>query len=210
MRFRNWVVLLSLVVASCSSAPPTGPDAAKALIEESATAMGGWANIDLIKSQEIITGGQDWEAMQSSDPKADPLQMDVFGQWIVVDLEKKRMRFAHDGKRSYPQPGPIKFIEVIDGDVGMLQTAAADGKEMNERLHPSRLAARLRDMNRLPIRLLKVAKAAPDLTRAADVTVDKKTYHVLQYKDSGLPVELHIDSFNKLPARVIYTEDDPI
>src|SRR5215813_13689561 len=97
MRLRNWVVLLSLVVASCSSAPPTGADAAKALIEESATAMGGWANIDLIKSQEIITGGQDWEAMQASDPKADPLQMDVFGQWIVVDLEKKRMRFAHDG-----------------------------------------------------------------------------------------------------------------
>jgi glyoxylase-like metal-dependent hydrolase (beta-lactamase superfamily II) len=32
----------------------------------------------------------------------------------------------------------------------------------------------------------------------------------LKYKDSGLAAELHLDSFNKLPARVIYTEDDPI
>ena len=27
---------------------------------------------------------------------------------------------------------------------------------------------------------------------------------------SGQPVELQLDSFNKLPLRVIYTEDDPI
>src|SRR4051812_48211556 len=91
MRFRGWFVLLSFLAAACSSTPPTGPDAAKALIEESATAMGGWANIDAVKSQEIVTGGQDWEAMQSLDPKADPLQMDVFGQWILVDLQKNRM-----------------------------------------------------------------------------------------------------------------------
>jgi len=104
----------------------------------------------------------------------------------------------------------VKFVEVIDGDVGMLQSTGPDDKITTERLHPSRFATRLRDINRLPIRVLKVAKAAPDLSRAADVTVDKKTYHVLNYRDSGLAAALYIDSFNNLPERVTYTEDDPI
>ncbi len=205
-----WMVFLGWLVSCSPAAPPTGPDAAKAVIEESATAMGGWANIDAVKGQEILTGGGDWEPMQAKAPTADPLQVDIFGQTILIDLEKNRVKVTNDGKRSYPAPGPVKFTEILTPEAAMLQTTAADGKVTSERLHPSRLATRLRDMNRLPIRVLKVAKAAPELTRAADVTVGKKTYHVLKYKDSGLAVELHIDTFNKLPARVIYTEDDPI
>jgi glyoxylase-like metal-dependent hydrolase (beta-lactamase superfamily II) len=211
MRYPLFVLcVVTTIMVSCSSAPPTGPEAARALIEESAVAMGGWTNIDAITSQEILTAGVDWEPMQSLDPKADPLQVDQFGQSILIDLEKNRVRFAHDGLRSYPTPGPVKFVEVIDGDAAMLQTATPDGKITNERLHPSRLATRIRDMNRLPIKVLKVAQAAPELTRVADVTVDNKTYRVVKYKDFGLPVELQFDGFNNLPARVIYTEDDPI
>jgi len=197
-------------LASCSAPPATGPEAAKAVIEEAAASMGGWTNIESVKVQEILTGGGHWEPMQAVEPKADPLVVDYFGQRLLVDLEKKRMRLTHDGKRSYPQPGPVKFTEVIDGDVAMLETTSADGKLTTERLHPSRFAARMRDFNRLPIQVLKVAKAAPDLTREADVTIEKKAFHVLKYKDGGSPVELHIEVFNKLPARVIYTEDDPI
>ena len=81
---------------------------------------------------------------------------------------------------------------------------------MRERLHPSRMATRLRDLRRLPIRLLYTAKNAPDLTRVADMAQGKTTAHVIRYKDGNLPVEVHFDSFNKLPLRVIYTEDDPI
>src|SRR5215831_18038371 len=108
-------VLILGVFASCSSAPPTGPEAAKALIEQSATAMGGWNNIDSIKSQEILTGGDDWEPMQSLEPTGDARMVDHFGQAILIDLQNNRVRVAHDGLRSYPQPGPVKFVEVIDG-----------------------------------------------------------------------------------------------
>ena len=213
MRFEKRLLalgLLTFLISCAPAAPPTGPDAAKALIEQSATAMGGWANIDAVKSQEMLTGGADWEPMQSIDPKADPVQTDLFGITILADLEKNRFRVTSDGKRTYPTPVAVKFTEVITPEASMLMSTGADGKVTSERLHPSRMASRLRDMNRLPIRLLKVAKAAPGLTREADVNVDKKTFHVLKYKDSGLDVELQIDSFNNLPVRVIYTEDDPI
>src|SRR5436190_7928241 len=119
------MVFVVTILASCSSAPPTGPDAGKALIEESATAMGGWDNINAIKTQEILTGGADWEPMQSVEPKGEPRMVDNFGQSIVVDLQANKMRLAHDGKRTYPVPGPVKFIEIIDGNTGMLQTLSA-------------------------------------------------------------------------------------
>jgi glyoxylase-like metal-dependent hydrolase (beta-lactamase superfamily II) len=120
------------------------------------------------------------------------------------------MKLVFDAVRTYPAPAPVRFTEVIDKEVGMLQTTDAAGNVLSERLHPSRYATRMRDLNRLPLRVLYVAKNGQELTRAEDVTVDGKTFHVLRYRDAGAPVELHLDSFNKLPARVIYSEDDPI
>jgi glyoxylase-like metal-dependent hydrolase (beta-lactamase superfamily II) len=211
LRSRLLVSLFLLAcAASCSPAPETGPDAAQALIDMSAESMGGWAAMDAIRTQEILTGGGDWEPMQAIEPGGEPRQLNTFGQTLLVDFDSGRMKLTFDALRTYPAPAPVKFTEVIDNEVGMLQTTDAAGATVSERLHPSRYATRLRDLNRLPLRVLYVAKNAPGLTRSEDVNVDSKTYQVLKYTDSGLPVELHIDSFNMLPARVVYTEDDPI
>src|SRR5215471_15242268 len=96
------VLALLLVLSACSSAPPTGPAAARALIDESAAAMGGWAMLDSIKSQEIITGGNDVEPMQALAPTGDPRLINNFGQTILVDYEKNRMRLSFDAIREYP------------------------------------------------------------------------------------------------------------
>ena len=210
MKSRRLSLLVLFLSVSCSSPPPTGPDAGRALLEEAAASMGGWAALDAVKSQEIRTGGVDWEPGQSVDPKGEPRQVNTFGQIVLADYDKKRMRLTFDALRTYPTPAPIKFVEVIDGDLGMLEGTSADGKPLSERLHPSRLAARLRDYNRLPVRLLYTAKGATDLARADDTTAGNKATHVLKYTDNGIAVELHLDSFNKLPIRVIYKEDDPI
>jgi glyoxylase-like metal-dependent hydrolase (beta-lactamase superfamily II) len=208
--FAILLAAILLLLSGCSSAPPTGPEAARALIDESATAIGGWAVLDAVKSQEMITAGGDWEPMQAVKPDGEPRIVNKFGQTLLIDFEKKRMRLVFDALRQYPAPGPVKFTEVIDGEVAMLQTTDAQGKVTSERLHPSRYAARVRDLNRLPIRLLYVARNAPDLTRVADRIEGRDTLHILRYKDGSSDVEVHINSFNKLPVRVIYTEDDPI
>lgn len=204
------LIMGAAAFAACSSEPPTGREAGRALLEEAATSMGGWAALDAVKSQEIRTGGSDWEPGQAVEPAGEPRQVNTFGQVVVADYEKRRIRLTFDALRTYPTSAPIKFVEVIDGDIGMLEAAGADGKPLNERLHPSRFAARLRDFNRLPLRLLYTAKAASDLARDKDLTTGNMTAHVLKYTDSGAPVELHLDSFNKLATRVIYKEDDPI
>src|SRR5437879_3867698 len=201
---------LLMLLSACSSAPPTGPAAAKILIDESATAMGGWTVLDSIKSQQVITGGTDVEPMQAVDPAGPPRVINQFGQDVIVDFEKNRMHLAFDAIREYPSRQPVKFAEVIEGDAGMLETPQADGKTTRERMHPSRYATRLRDMRRMPLRLLYTAKNSADLTREPDKIDGKVTINVLRFKDGSQPVELQLASFNKLTLRVIYTEDDPI
>ena len=190
------------ITAACAS-PPTGPEAGRLLLDQTAAAMGGWSALGQIKSQEIQTSGTDWEPLQAIDPTAEPRQINSFDQTLLVDFDRKRIRLMFDATRTYPTVAPVKFVEVIDGNDGML---AND----NERLHPSRLATRLRDYNRLPVRILYTARDAGDLTRSEDQTVAGATVEVLKYTDSGLPVELHIDAETMLPVRVVYMEDDPI
>src|SRR5438094_1626924 len=204
------LLALLMLLSGCSAATPTGPEAARALIDESAAAMGGWTALDAVKSQEILTGGGDWEPMQAVEPTGEARAINTFGQSLVADFEKNRYRLTFDAIRVYPNRSPVKFAEVIDGDAGMLESLEANGKVVRERLHPTRLAARLRDLRRLPIRLLHTAKNAPELTLLEDKADGKTTLHILHYTDGNQPVELQLDSFNKLPMRVIYTEDDPI
>src|SRR5215467_8153930 len=191
------VLALLMMLSACSSAPPAGPAAAKSLIDESAAAMGGWAALDAVKSQEIVTGGTDVEPLQAMDPSGQPPRLiNNFGQTITADFEKNRMRLSFDAVREYPAKNPLKFVEVIDGDAGMLETPQANGKTMQERMHPSRFATRRRDLRRMPIRILYTAKNAPDVTREPDKSDGKTTINVIPFKDAGQAVELQLDSFN--------------
>ena len=120
MKFQFYMAgCLAILLAACS-APQTGPEAGRALVDVSAASMGGWAALDAIKSQEILTGGADWEPLQALAPAADARQMNTFGQTTLVDYEKKRLRITFDAVRVYPSTAPVKFTEVIDGDVGLL------------------------------------------------------------------------------------------
>ncbi|HET9943395.1 MAG TPA: MBL fold metallo-hydrolase [Terriglobia bacterium] len=191
LRVAAWLVLT--IVAGCAS-PARAPEDALQVLDKAAAAMGGWDTLNRITRQEIQSSGVDWEPLQTSEPTAEPRQINSFKQAILVDYRKHRLRLTFDAARTYPTAAPVKFVEVIDGDTGMLESN-------KERLHPSRLATRLRDYNRMPIRLLQVAKNASDLRVEGGI---------LKYTDSGLPVQLQFDSQTGLPLRVIYMEDDPI
>ena len=67
------VLGLLMLLSACAPMSPTGPDAARALIDESAAAMGGWAALDAVKSFEIITAGGDLEPLQAG-PDARPIR----------------------------------------------------------------------------------------------------------------------------------------
>src|SRR5262249_13101206 len=138
------------------------------LVDLAAASMGGWAALDGIKAQEIVTAGADWEPLQSLAPDAESRQMNTFKQTTLIDYENQRVRITFNAVRVYPSTQPVKFTEVIDGDAGMLQSPDANNKTVSERLHPSRRETRLRDFRRSPVRLLYTAKNASDLRRGED------------------------------------------
>src|SRR5690348_15781504 len=90
------VVAFLLLLSACSSAQPTGPAAARELIEESAAAMGGCAAMDAVKVQQVITAGRDLEPMQGVKPEGEPRVINRYSQGIIADFENKRMRVTFD------------------------------------------------------------------------------------------------------------------
>ncbi len=211
MRFM-WILTVVVgmtLLDGCASEPAVGPEAAQTLLDEVAESIGGWDTLSAIERQEFITQGNDFDPHQAPEPGA-VLQFNGFGQTTMIDYGGPSIRIEFDAERTYPGPAPVVFTEVIDGDAGALLGVDDEGELTARRMQGSRVAARLRDYNRLPRQLPFVARGASDLTRAEDRTVDGQTYEVLQYTDGNNPVEILVDPFTKLPTSVIYTETDPL
>jgi glyoxylase-like metal-dependent hydrolase (beta-lactamase superfamily II) len=205
-----WTCVLTIaMLAGCAEEPAQGPEAGRALLDEVADSMGGWEALSAIERQEFITQGNDFAPLQAPEPGV-VLQSNGFGQTTLIDYNGPAVRVEFDAERTYPGPAPVVFTEVIEGDVGALLGADEEGNPTARRMQGSRVAARLRDFNRLPRQLPFTARDAADLTRSEDRVIDGQTYRVLHYTDGANPVEVLVDSFTSLPARVIYTETDPL
>ncbi len=194
--------------AACASEPALGPEAAQALLDEVAESMGGWDTLSAIERQEFVTQGNDFSPLQATEPGA-VLQANGFGQSTLIDYNGPSIRVEFDAERTPPATGSIVFTESIDGDIGAL-LVEVDGEPTPTRMQGSRVAARLREYKRTPRQLPFTARNATDLTRAEDRVVDGQNYEVLQYTDGANPVEILVDPFSSLPARVIYTETEPL
>jgi glyoxylase-like metal-dependent hydrolase (beta-lactamase superfamily II) len=206
-----YLVALSMSVVSivgCSGAQTGEPGAQRAL-DDAAEAMGGWDALRAVRAQRLASDGSDWEPMQAVQP-GETRQINTFSETVTVDFERKAARIAFSAQRVYPAPSRLTFTEVIDGPDGALEQTSAAGVASLNRLHPSRYASRLRDLNRMPVRVLTTASQSAELNRVADQTIDGVTYQIVTYTDAGQTVELHINGSTHLPARVAYMEDDPL
>lgn len=203
------VLSITLALTGGCSAPQTGEPGARRALDDAAAALGGWEALRAVQAQRITREGSSWEPMQGIQP-GETRQVNSFSETVTVDFERSAIRIAFDGQRMYPASGPLSFTEIVDGQNGALEQADAAGVVSPARLHPSRHATRLRDLNRMPVRVLTTASQATGLNRTPDRTIDGVTYQIVTYEDAGQAVELHIDGSTHLPARVAYLEDDPL
>lgn len=95
-------------------------------------------------------------------------QINTFSEAVTVDFERNAVRIALDGQRAYPAPGRLAFTDIIDGQNGALEQADAAGGTSSGPFNPSRHATRLRDVNRMPIRVLATASESAALDRLPD------------------------------------------
>jgi hypothetical protein len=137
-----------------------------------------------VQVQRIDSEGTSWEPMQGLQP-GETRQVNSFSETVTVDFGRRALRIGFNGQRTYPASGPLTFTEIVDGQNGTLEQADAAGVVSPVRLHPSRHATRLRDLNRMPARVLATASESPGLDRRPDRTIDGVTYQIVTYRTRG-------------------------
>jgi glyoxylase-like metal-dependent hydrolase (beta-lactamase superfamily II) len=183
---------------------------AKALLDEAAKAMGGTQALRSLKNEVVESEGKQFEHAQAKRPGGPGRQTTEFRYTLTRDLSQPRLRLEWDARILYPRDDSLRYVEIIDGSVGLLQEGGSGAGGKQSRLHPARLASRLREEKRVPAKIILVALGQKSLKRLPDAALDGNSYRVLAFQESGDEFRIYLDSKTKLPARVDILEDDPL
>lgn len=179
---------------------------AKASAESAAQAIGGLPALRALRNQVIESEGKQFNTTFGLRVGEPARETSVFRYTLTRDLSQARMKLEWDGK-SLSRNEVVQWVEVIDGQVGLLQ-GGAGGKQ--NRLHPARLATRLREEKRAPAKILLIALAQKNLRRMADAELDGKKHQVLSFKENGDEFRIYLEAKTKLPSQVEILEIDPL
>jgi glyoxylase-like metal-dependent hydrolase (beta-lactamase superfamily II) len=185
-------------------------DEPRAILEQTAQTMGGLKKLYALKNQVVESEGQQFEPEQALRAGGQPRHVADFRYRLTRDITKPRLRLEWDGRTFYPRGSPVRYIEIIDGNVGMLQEGGAAGTSKQSRLHPSRLASRLREEQRTAATIILTALRQKSLKRYPDAKLDGKPQRVLAFREKGEEFRLYLDPRTKLPTQVEILEDDTI
>lgn len=183
---------------------------AKALLQETARAMGGLNALRSLKTQVVESQGQQFEPEQALRPGGQPRRVADFHYTLTRDLTKPRLRIEWDGKTFYPRETPLRYIEVIDGELGLLEESALGGGSRRTRLHPARLASRLREEQRAAVKIVLTGLEQKNLKRLPDTQLEGRPHRALAFQEGGDEFRLYLDAQTKLPGQVEILEDDTI
>ncbi|HEY2922421.1 MAG TPA: MBL fold metallo-hydrolase [Candidatus Binatia bacterium] len=181
---------------------------AKALLDQSAAAMGGIAALRGITNQIVESEGKQFDSSSTPQPLGATRQISTFRYTLTRDLTQPRLRLEWDGRNSARNEN-VRFVEVIDRDVGLLQEG--DPKTAKQgKLHPGRLATRMREEKRSAINLLRIAATGKSAQRLPDIEVRGLAHRVISFKDGADEFRIYLDPKTHLPAQVDILENDPL
>lgn len=202
------VALLHVVIVlAVAQAPGHAQSPAAGLLQKSANAMGGLTALRALKSQVIESEGKQFDSSSTPQPLGPTRQITTFRSTLTRDLTQPRLRLQWEAQ-SLGSNQTIRFVETIDGSTGMLQEGGDSGKQAP--LHPGRLATRLREEQRNPVRLILAALNQKSLRQRGDAEVDGKRHAVLSFRENGDEFRIYIDAQTQLPAQTEILEDDPL
>ncbi|HWH80445.1 MAG TPA: MBL fold metallo-hydrolase [Candidatus Binatus sp.] len=199
------VVILSLLLLESTHA---FAQSAQTLIDQAAKAMGGMNILRALKNEIIESEGKQYDSSSTPRPLGPTRQISSFRYHLTRDLTQPRLRLDWDGRNSARNEA-IRYLEIIDGNVGLLREGETNTAKTG-RMHPGRLATRMREEKRAPARLLLVAAAQQNLRRLADAEVGGQNNHVLSFSDSGDEFRIYLDAKTHLPSQVNILDDDPL
>jgi glyoxylase-like metal-dependent hydrolase (beta-lactamase superfamily II) len=200
------VLALVLPLALIPSNPLLA-QSAQTLLADAAKAMGGMATLRALKNEVFEAEGKQFDAAFPLQPKAGR-QITSFRYTLTRDLGQPRMRLDWEA-RHLARNEDIRFVEIIDGSIGLLQEGSGAAAKPS-RLHPGRLATRLRDGKRSPARLIQIAAAQKSLRRLADADANGVKHRVLSFKDGADEFHVYLDAKTHLPTQTEILDSDPL
>jgi glyoxylase-like metal-dependent hydrolase (beta-lactamase superfamily II) len=205
-RFMRHLSALILVLAFF----PSGfahAQSARTLIDEAARAMGGMAALRALTNEVVEVEGKQFDAVFPLQFKPGR-QISSFRYTLTRELLHPRVKIEWEA-RHLTRNENIRFVEVIDGTAGMLQEGTATAAKAS-RLHPGRLATRVRDEKRSAAKLLLTAGAQNSLRRLPDMDIDGAKNRVLSYKDGADEFRIYLDAKTSLPTQADILDGDPL
>lgn len=181
---------------------------ARALIDRAAIAMGGMNALRAVKNQVIESEGKQFDSSSTPKPLGPTRQISTFRYTLTRDLTQAKLRLDWDGRNS-ARNDSIRFVEVIDGDIGALQEGDPKNAKQS-RLHPGRLATRMRVEKRAAINLLVRSATLKSLQRLAAAEVNGVKHAVVAFKDGADEFHIYLDPKTHLPAQVDLLDYDPL
>src|SRR5512141_2864282 len=149
---------IGLLLTTLFAVPVTvKAQSAQTLIDQAAKAMGGMNALRALNNEIVESEGKQFDSSSTPHPLGPTRQIGTFRYSLTRDLTQPRVRLEWDGRNSARNEA-IRFLEVIDGNVGLLREGDMNSAKTS-RLHPGRMATRLRDERRAPTRLLLTASA---------------------------------------------------
>ncbi len=202
--------LLLLVLGVATIRPQAQSGEATAILEETARAMGGLQALRGLTNQVLEGSGQQFEPEQALRPRGQARHVADFRYTLTREIASPRVRLEWNGRTFYPREGPVRYLEIIDGDVGLLQESTEGGASSATRLHPGRLASRLREERRAANTIVLTALGQASLARLPDTEVEGMPQRVLTFVHEGEELRIYLDVRTKLLTQVDILEHDSI
>ena len=205
---KKFISAIAILTVLLLGAPAARAQAAKALLNQAVNAMGGMNALRALKNEMVESEGKQFDSSSTPQPLGPTRQVSSFRYTLTRDLTQPRVRLDWDGRNSARNES-IRYLEVIDGNVGLLRDGEANTAKTS-RLHPGRLATRMREEKRAPAKILLIAAGQKNLRRLADAEVAGQNNRVLSFTDGGDEFHIYLDGKTHLPSQVDILEDDPL
>ena len=201
-------LLILLFVSGQAGSLLAQPSGARALLEGSAKVMGGLPALRALKNQVVESEGKQFDSSSTQRPGGPTRQISTFRYTLTRDLTRPRLRLQWDAKNPGDRPA-TPWLEVIDGPVGLLREGAG-ARAKESRLHPARLATRMREEQRTAAKIILVALGQKNLRRLGDSEIDGKPQRVVAFHKNGDEFRVYLDAKTRLPSQAEILEDDPL
>jgi len=179
------------------------------ILDEAASAIGGWTALQSIRRVHLESEGQDWEPWQAYDIGG-TVDVSAFRNVTDLNLGAGASRVEMDAAVVYPWPHRVAYIETTDAEAGMLADLNL-GAVAIRRLHPTLYATARRDFAAFVPEALRLARADSGAVLEDGTSKSVRFRHheagrqaTLTFADDNTPTSLTYDDHDPVQGDIAY------